>query len=43
MAEIANSNVLIVTDIDRGGSFAHLYGTYMLLGESAKKELKALL
>ncbi|MEB3429176.1 AAA family ATPase [Citroniella saccharovorans] len=38
MAEIANSNVLIVTDIDRGGSFAHLYGTYMLLGESAKKK-----
>lgn len=30
----ANAKCLIVTDIDRGGAFAHLYGTYHLLPPS---------
>ena len=40
MAEIADANVLLVTDIDRGGSFASLYGTVMLLNEEQRKRIK---
>ena len=31
IAEAANAATLIISDIDRGGAFAHLYGTYALL------------
>ncbi|HEX4241368.1 MAG TPA: cobyric acid synthase [Steroidobacteraceae bacterium] len=31
VAEAAGAATLIVSDIDRGGAFAHLYGTYQLL------------
>jgi adenosylcobyric acid synthase len=31
VAEAAGAATLLVTDIDRGGAFAHLYGTYELL------------
>ncbi|MGD9796031.1 MAG: cobyric acid synthase [Acidimicrobiia bacterium] len=31
MADHADARVLLVTDIDRGGAFAHLYGTWALL------------
>jgi len=31
VAEEAAASVLVVCDIDRGGAFAHLYGTYLLL------------
>ncbi|RMH56929.1 MAG: cobyric acid synthase [Deinococcus-Thermus bacterium] len=31
IAREAGARVLLVTDIDRGGAFAHLYGTYLLL------------
>ena len=33
VAEIADAAVVLVADIDRGGAFAHLYGTWSLLGE----------
>ncbi|KRQ85925.1 Cobyric acid synthase [Caloramator mitchellensis] len=43
MAEIADSNVLLVADIDRGGVFASIYGTYMLLEEEEKKRIKGVI
>jgi adenosylcobyric acid synthase len=33
MAEVADAAVVLVADIDRGGAFAHLYGTWALLPE----------
>lgn len=33
VAVAANASVVLVVDIDRGGAFAHLYGTYQLLPE----------
>ena len=43
MAEISDSPVIIVGDIDRGGVFASLYGTYELLQESEKKRVKGVI
>lgn len=40
MAEIANSSVLLITDIDRGGSFASIVGTMSLLDKRHKKLIK---
>jgi adenosylcobyric acid synthase len=40
VAEYAGANCLLVTDIDRGGAFAHLYGTWALLPESQKPLIK---
>ncbi|MEN8904361.1 MAG: cobyric acid synthase [Clostridiales bacterium] len=40
MAKMANAPVIIVGDIDRGGVFAALYGTYMLQSEDEKKYIK---
>lgn len=40
MAEVADSPVLIVGDIDKGGVFASLVGTMMLLDEHEKKRVK---
>ena len=40
MAKMANAPVLIVGDIDRGGVFASLYGTYMLQDETERKYIK---
>jgi len=34
VARHANARCLLVTDIDRGGAFAHLYGTWALMPES---------
>ncbi|MDO5718672.1 MAG: cobyric acid synthase [Tissierellia bacterium] len=40
MAEIADADVLLVTDIDRGGAFASLYGTVMLLPKKERDRIK---
>ena len=40
VAQHANAACLLVTDIDRGGAFAHLYGTWMMLDEVEKKLVK---
>ena len=36
----ANAACLLVTDIDRGGAFAHLYGTWAMLDEAEQKLIK---
>lgn len=40
MAEISNSPAILVGDIDKGGVFASLYGTYELLSDEEKKRIK---
>ena len=40
MAEISDSSVLLITDIDRGGSFASIVGTMSLLDKRYQKLIK---
>ncbi|QLH11595.1 cobyric acid synthase [Nitrosarchaeum sp. AC2] len=40
MAEISNSSVLLISDIDRGGSFASIIGTMALLEKKYQKLVK---
>lgn len=42
-AEMADAPVLLVGDIDRGGVFAGLYGTYLLLPPERRRRIKAFL
>ena len=43
MAEIADAPVLLVADIDKGGVFASIYGTVMLLEEEERKRIKGII
>lgn len=43
MAEISDSPVILVGDIDKGGVFASIYGTIMLLSEEEKKRIKGVI
>jgi adenosylcobyric acid synthase len=38
-AGVADARVLLVTDIDRGGAFAHLYGTWHLLAAPERRRI----
>ena len=40
VARYADARCLLVTDIDRGGAFAHLYGTWALLPEADRARLR---
>jgi adenosylcobyric acid synthase len=39
-ARVANATVLLVGDIDRGGVFAHLYGTWRLLERADRRRVR---
>lgn len=43
MAIHAGADVILVADIDRGGVFASVYGSIMLLGEEERKRIKGIL
>jgi adenosylcobyric acid synthase len=39
-ASEADASVIIVADIDRGGAFAHLYGTWALIGDEGRRRVR---
>ena len=40
LAEVVDSPVILIGDIDKGGVFASIYGTYMLLSPSEQNRIK---
>ena len=42
-AEMVDAPVILVADIDRGGVFASIYGTVMLLEEAERKRIKGII
>jgi adenosylcobyric acid synthase len=40
VAEVASAATLLICDVDRGGAFAHLYGTHQLLPESQRSLIR---
>lgn len=43
LAEMVDAPVILVADIDRGGVFASIYGTVMLLEEKERKRIKGII
>ena len=43
MAMYADADVILVADIDRGGVFASIYGSIMLLSEEERKHVKGII
>lgn len=43
MAQMADANVILVADIDRGGVFASVYGTIQLLEPEEQKRIKGII
>ena len=43
MARYAGAELVVVCDIDRGGAFAHLYGTWALLPEADQRRVRGFL
>jgi len=40
LAEIIDTDVLLIGDVDKGGVFASLYGTFLLLSDDEQKRIK---
>ena len=40
LAEMIDTDVILIGDVDKGGVFASLYGTFLLLSESEQKRIK---
>ena len=43
MAMYAGADVILIADIDRGGVFASVYGTVMLMNEEERKHIKGII